>query len=329
MPKKIEISHRTIIFTTLLLISLWFLYQLRQALLTLYIAIILMAALNPLVERLERIKIPRPIAILVIYIFIFGSFGLILAGIIPPLISQTSVFFSGLTEGLDTLKPIGIDGKLLEDRINQIISNFGALSAGVIRAVVGLFGNLFAFIAILVLGFYLLLERRKLDHHLLKLFGSGADHRAAKVVDKIEERLGKWVRAQLFLMIIVALLTYIGLRLLKIDFALPLAILAGILEIVPNIGPIISAIPGVLAGLAISPLMGLAVAAWYFLVQQLENHLIVPQVMAKGAGINPLVTILALVAGFNLGGVGGAFLALPVVILVEIIYTEFFASKLG
>ena len=146
-------------------------------------------------------------------------------------------------------------------------------------------------------------------------------------MDEIEKRLGGWIRAEIVLMIIIGLLTFIGLTLLGIDYALPLAILAGFLEIIPNIGPFISAIPAVLVGLFISPLMALAVAALYFLVQQIENNFIVPQLMAKECGINPLITIIALIAGFKLGGVIGAVLAVPIILLIEIILTEVSTSE--
>jgi len=128
-------------------------------------------------------------------------------------------------------------------------------------------------------------------------------------------------------MIIIGLLTFIGLTLLGIDYALPLAIFAGFLEIIPSFGPFISAIPAVLVGLLISPLMALAVIALYFLIQQVENNFIVPQLMAKECGLNPLVTIIALIVGFKLGGVIGAILAVPVVLLIEIILTEISASE--
>jgi predicted PurR-regulated permease PerM len=128
-------------------------------------------------------------------------------------------------------------------------------------------------------------------------------------------------------MLIIGVMSYIGLRLLGIEFALPLAILAGILEIVPNIGPVLSAIPAILAGLVISPLMGLAVAALYFLVQQLENTLIVPQIMAREIGVRPLVVIISLAIGVELGGFIGVVLAIPFMLLLRITASEFFSSK--
>ena len=135
------------------------------------------------------------------------------------------------------------------------------------------------------------------------------------------------MRAIILLMVIVGLLDYIGLRLLGIEFALPLAIFAGMMELVPSIGPFIATVLAIIAGLTVSPLTALAVGALFFLVQQLENSLIVPKLMEKEIGMNPVITILALIAGIKLGGVVGAILAIPIVLLAEIIFTEMAASE--
>lgn len=327
MPRRVEISHRTIIFTVLLLISFWFLYQIRDILVIFFVGLLLMSALNPIVEKLERRRIPRLFSAIVIYVLILVSLGLLLAGIIPMAISQTSALISILPEYLKQLGLTKIDEKIINGQADKLISQLGSISFDVARFALSIFGNFLVVLSLLLVSLYLLLERKKLDEYLLRIFGDGRDRRAAEIVKKIEHKLGGWVRAELMLMTIVGFMSYIGLRLLGIDFALPLAFLAGLLEIVPTIGPIISAIPAVLAGLVISPLTGLSVAALYFLVQQLENHLAVPQVLSKEIGVNPLVTIFALMAGFELGGFLGAVLAIPIVILLETLLFEFLSSK--
>lgn len=327
MTQKIEISYRTIIFTVFFLLGLWLLFQIRYLLVILFVGTIMMSALNPLVTRLEKLKLPRAVAAILIYLVIFGFFIAILAAIIPPLINQTSILISHLPDYFRYFNLPPIDGDFLNNQINQLLAPVGSFSLGVIRTTLGILSNFIVIFTLIFISFYLLLERKHLDEYLLKLFGEQGAKRVALVIDKIEKRLGEWVRAQITLMLIVGVMCYIGLVILGIDFALPLAILAGILEIVPNVGPILSAIPAILIGLGVSPVMGLAVAALYFLVQQIENQIIVPQVMRREAGVNPLITILALIAGFRIGGAGGAVLSIPFVILVEILVAEFLASK--
>jgi len=320
---KIEISHRTVIFTALFLLFLWLLYQIRHILVILFVGIILMSALNPVVEKLEKLKIPRFLAVLFIYLVIFGFLGLILAGIIPPLVTQTKILISRVPSYYRSLENLGVDGEILNSQAEYLLSRLSSISFDLIKLTVGFLGNFLVVFTLVFVSFYLLLERKNFDGYLKKLFGS-TNTKIERVINKVEKRLGEWVRAQTTLMLIVGIMCYFGLVFLGIEFALPLALLAGILEIVPNIGPTLSAIPAILAGLAISPLMALAVLALYFLVQQLENHIIVPQIMKKEAGVNPLITILALGVGFKIGGTFGAILAIPLIILIETVLKEVF-----
>jgi len=122
---------------------------------------------------------------------------------------------------------------------------------------------------------------------------------------------------------LVGTFTYLGLLILGIPFALPLALLAGVLEIIPYIGPIIAAIPAVLVGLSISPLMGLAVASLAFLIQQFENYLFVPKVMEKSVGVSPIITLVALVIGLRLAGVVGIIVSVPLVITLQVLGKQY------
>ena len=323
MAKKVEISHRTIIFTVLFLISLYFLYQIRQILVVLFISFVLMSAFNPAVNKLEKLKIPRLLGIIIVYLLVILALGVSIAGVIPPLVDQTATLISRLPDYFQSLRLPAID----QDIISSQISQLGSIPANLLKLTVSIFNNFTALLVIAVVTFYFLIERKNLDHYLAVLFGGDGKDKAKTFIDKLEHRLGGWVRAQLTLMVIIGVMSYIGLRLLGIEFALPLAILAGILEIVPNIGPVLSAIPAVLAGLVISPLMGLAVVALYFLVQQLENTLIVPQIMARGVGVRPLVVIISLAIGLKLGGLVGVVLAIPFMLLLRITVSEFFSSE--
>jgi predicted PurR-regulated permease PerM len=322
MPQKVEISHRTIIFTVFFLLFLWVLIQIRQIILAIFVSLILMSALNPAVDRLEKLKIPRALAILLIYIVFLGSIGIILTGIIPPLVEQTSALTSQMPEFLDQVGLAAIDQAVIASQISQL----GSIPANLFKLSVTIFSNFLAVLLIVIIAFYLLLERKNLDRYLLVLFGKD-EGRAAKLVDKIEERLGGWVRAQITLMFFIGLASYVGLRLLGIEFALPLALLAGILEIVPNIGPIFSSLPAILAGLVVSPVLALAVAALYFLIQQFENAVVVPKVMERVAGVNPLVTIISLTVGFKLAGIAGAVLSVPIVLVAQVIVAEVLPSN--
>lgn len=323
MPKKIEISHRTIVFTTFFLIFLAFLWQIKQIIIGLFVALILMAAINPAIDRMEKMKIPRVLGIILIYILILALVGLIIAGVIPPLVDQTSTLIANAPKFIEDLGIPNIDQRIIESQIQQL----GSIPANLVKVSVEILTNIVAIAALLVITFYLLLERKNLNRYLHILFGGDGERKAERFIDEIEKKIGSWVRAQFSSMVIIGLMSYFGLRLLGIDFALPLALLAGLLEIVPNIGPVIASIPAILAGLAISPLMALAVAALYFLIQQIESSFIYPQIVAREVGVNPLITIISLVVGFKLGGILGAILAIPFVLLIQVIASEVFTLE--
>lgn len=322
MPRKIEISHKTILFTISVVLFLWLFAQIISVVVSLFIAILLTTALDPVVDKLTKFKVPRGLSILILYILLIGGLVWGLSSIVSPLVEQTTnlanrlpVWFDQLGDWLESIGVEGIDGSLVAQQFSQL----GAIPANLVHFLIFIFSNLVSVIAILVITFYMLLERKNLSKYLLALFGGEGEARAKTFIDRLEMRLGGWVRGELLLMLIIGLITYIGLLLLKIPYALPLAILAGLLEILPNIGPIISAIPAILVGFTISPLMGLAVASLYFFLQQLENSLVAPKIMQKAAGVNPLVTIISLAVGFQVGGAMGAILAVPAVIVLQVI----------
>lgn len=320
MPRKIDISHKSVVFITLFILGLWALYLIRDLLIIIFVAIILMSALSPLLNYFTSVKVPKALAILLTYIIIIGTIVGIISSFLPQVIDQTTTL-------LINLPPI------LKERFNLdfidsafLQSEFPSLSKNLFSVTLAIFGNIITIIFMLVLTFYLLLEKNDLEKRISSLFVGKEEIVRASII-KIEDKLGAWVRGQLFLSMIIGLLTFIGLTILNIPYALPLAVLAGIMEVVPVIGPIISAIPSVAVALTISPILGLGVAAMFFVIQQLENSLIVPLVMKTAVGLNPLVVILAIAIGSRLLGFAGALLAVPLAVVIQIIVTEIIAEN--
>ncbi|MCH7641087.1 AI-2E family transporter [Patescibacteria group bacterium] len=324
MPRKIEISHRTIVFTVAFLIFVWFLYFIRDIILVFFVALLIMAILNPWVSKLSKYKIPRAVSVLVVYFLLFGVTGVSLASIVPLLAEQTTSFVNTLPKFIDRL---GIATVLSEQIVGQLLSQIGTLSGQVAKVTISVFSNVLGMVTILIFAFYLLLARDKLDDQLGYFFGDKKRKEVTRIIDLLEEKLGGWARGQLALMFAVGLATYIGLVLLGIPFALPLAIIAGLFEIVPYFGPVLSAIPAVLIGFGISALSGFATVALYFLVQQLENYILVPKIMEKSVGVNPVIILLALAIGFRLAGIVGIIISVPVVIMIQILSREHLLSK--
>ncbi|MBI3397281.1 AI-2E family transporter [Candidatus Woesebacteria bacterium] len=319
MPRKIEISYKTIIFTVFVLILLRVFYNIKDLILEFFAALLIMAILNPLVTKLSRYKIPRGVSIMIAYLIVIALFVFGVVGIMPPLIDQTTSVINNFPTYLGTL---GINRFVSDQIINQLLSQIGSVPGQVISISVSVFSNVFSLLFILIVAFYLLIARDKLDDYLSFFFGEEKRVEFKRIIDILESKLGGWARGELALMVSIGLANYIGLSLLGIPYTISLSILAGLLEIVPYIGPIISAAVAVIIGLSISPFMGLAVLAMAFLIQQVENYIFVPKIMEKSVGVNPIVTLLALTIGFRLFGFTGVLLSIPVVITTRVLLNE-------
>lgn len=312
MNRRIDISHKTIFFIAGFIALLWVVNQIRDVIILLFVAIIFMSGLSPMVDYLTKLKIPRTISITIAYLLTIGIITALLSIVITPLIEETRNLVQTLPQTLTHALPEGtIDKSILQEQITDFSKN--ALSF-----TLTIFNNLVALISIVVLTFYLLLERGKLDH-LVSQFFVGREERVKRITKQIEDKLGAWLRGQIALSVIISLLVYLVLSLFGVPYALPLAILAGLLEVVPVIGPIISAIPAVAIAYLVSPVLALVVALAFFVIQQLENNLIVPQVMKRAVGLNPLIVILAVAIGGKLLGIAGALLAVPITVVIQII----------
>lgn len=321
--QRIEISYKTIIFTIALFLGLGLLWELRHILILFYICLILMAALNPAISRLEHYKIPRGLGIISIYLLVILVISIVLSGLVPILIDQTSSLISALPRSINEAQLFGVD-------LTQVFSQFQLLDqipANLARFTVAIVSNIFSLFVVFVITFYLLIERKRVALYTTQAFGQNWKIIILKNLEKIEHRLGSWVNAEFILMTLIGGLSYIGYLIIGLPYALPMAILAGLLEVVPNIGPTVSTVIAGIVGLTISPLTGLFALLIGIIVQQLENNLIVPRVMRSAVGLNPLITILSITSGAQLGGVVGAILAVPTFIVIETIVTHLLEER--
>lgn len=307
----IEISQKTIFSITFLILTLLFFQSVASSLIGLFISILIYSALNPLVSALESKKIPRSLSAIVVMLIITSGLFTLVASIIGPLITQTISFIEQLPYLIERLAPYNFDLSSITPQIFQAPGN-------VLRLAIGTFSGVLSFFTLLVISYYLLEDRPRLLGHLKFIFRDDvlADHYYS-MIQEIEIRLGSWVRGMLTLMTIVGSMSFVGFSLIGLPSAIPLAVIAGILELIPNIGPTVAAIPAIIVGFSISPSHGLAALGLAVLIQQLENNLIVPKVMQKASGLHPVITIFSILIGYKLGGPLLAVLSLPIVISID------------
>ena len=318
MPQKIEISSKTIIFTVGFILMLGVIWLIKDLIFSLFIAFIIAGALRQPVDFLEKKKIPRSISSFIIYfIFVFTIFYLF-ALIIPPLAGEIIVLFKNLPHIIIKVFPT------LSSNFNLsfLSNNIPSLANETINLIKTAFSNIIFVTSTLFFGFYFLLEKNLAQRLLGNFFDDMELNKISLISERAQKRMSGWFWGEIVLMIVVGLLTYVGLSLMGIKYALALAVLSGLLEVVPNLGPITATIPAFFIGLSQSYVSGLSMIALYLTVQQLENNLIVPFVMKKAVGIHPIITLIALIIGGKLAGIMGVILAIPTTIFLETILIE-------
>jgi len=337
-PLTIDISTSTIVKVLFFVLGLWFVASISDVLFLVFIALVLAAAIDPSITTLERRGIPRGFGLAIIYIVLIAMVSLIVVLLIPLLIAQLEQFarqipllyeraFSAFQSISDTTVISSLQ-RGLETMTNSLAS----FTSGVFSKVFGFFGGLFAFFGVLVMTFYMTMEEKGMKRIAVDLAPVKYRPYLAQLFHRIEERLGGWLRGQLLLGGIIFVLTFIGLLILRVDFPFVLALIAGVTELVPAVGPFIGAIPAVLVALSGGALTGNPIdAVWvallYLGIQQLENHIIVPRVMAKTTGLNPVMVIIALLVGAKLGGITGVILAVPTMIIIMTFLEDFLEER--
>jgi predicted PurR-regulated permease PerM len=325
----VNVSTVTILKVLVIFLLCWFLFAIRSIILLFLISIIISSAIDPLADYLYKKKFPRALSVLVVYALFLGIIAMVISLLVPPIteqfteLSQSNFYESFVSKagGLrDSLQRLGID-----ETVTQNFKDFaGNLSQGIFNTTRNILTGFVSVITVLVVSFYLSAEENGTKNFVKHLVPFKNQSYVLGLVNKIQKKMGSWVLGQLILSVSIFVLTYIGLLILGVDYALVLALIAGLLEIVPYIGPIISVIPAAFFAFIQNPPLALAVLILYLIVQQLENHLLVPMIMSKSVGLNPILVILGILTGGSLGGWVGAIIAVPLISGIQVFVNDFF-----
>lgn len=320
--KTINISTNTILRVVLIILLLIFIYLIKNIIILFLFALIIASAIAPIVNCLEKIKIPRVIGTLLVYIIVIGILALIVYLIIPSiardvksLASTFPQYIEKISDKFDAIKNISSRYQAVVNRIQDSLEELGNFLKGkttsVLATAFGIFGGIFSFILILIISFYISVLKKGVQRTLTAVIPIHYRDRVLDLWERAQKKFGRWLQGQVALGLIVGILVYIGLSLLNIKFALLLAVVAGLLEIFPYIGPVLAGIPAIIIGFLQAPILGLWVFVLYVVIQQLENYVITPLVIGRVVGLNPIIVILALLIGGQLGGILGMILAVP------------------
>jgi predicted PurR-regulated permease PerM len=350
-PEKnfsINITSSTIIKTLVILILAFMLYQLMDLVLVVLTAVVIASAVEPILNWFSHYKVRRLFAVIITYICIVLVFSGLLYFFIPPVlreasnllnnapqylssitlwnplnndaIVQTSQVASGISDGIVGSRQLisGISsGNIKTSALGDLITRFQGLTSnvsdGIINVASSIFGGAFSFILIIVLSFYLAVQEGGVEKFLKIITPVKNEAYVVDLWKRSQRKIGYWMQGQLLLGVVVGVLVYLGLMILGVQNALVLAVLAGVLEIIPVFGPILSAIPAILFGFMGGGLTtGLLVLGLFVIIQQFENHLIYPLVVKKVVGVSPIIVILALIVGGKFAGFLGILLSVPI-----------------
>jgi len=314
MSEKIEITAGNILRIVVVLLVLLFVFLIRDVVLLFLVAMVIVFALNPLIDWLGKRRVPRFLSTFLIFAIGLGFVGLLGYFITPPLIQEISELAIGLPAYLSQL-PF----QLKTDYIQNILEKIpGFLITVPVR--------ISSIIVILIIAFYLLAQKQGIKKFLKAFTPVKHQDYVFDLSDRIQKKISFWFLGQLTSCLFVGILTFIGLFLLKMPYALLLATIIGISEIVP-FGPIIGFIPAAILGFAQSTLTGILVGILYLVIHQIENHIIVPQVMRKAIGLNPVLIILALLIGAKIAGILGLLIAIPAAAAFSVLIKDFMSKR--
>lgn len=278
-----------------------------------------MAALSPFSDFLVRKRVPRILSVIISYVITIAILVLLIFPLVPFFASQIQLLFANFPKYINQVAKI-FNLSIDVGNVNNVFeSDINAIGKNALNVTGKIFSGVFSILTVLVISFYLMLEREMLKKQFIILWPKKYQENVLKTIAQIENKIGLWVRGQLILSFAIGFSTWVGLTLLGLPFALPLALVAGILEIVPTIGPIISAVPAIILALTISPGIAISVVVFYILLQMLENNILVPKIMEKAVGLNPIVIIIGVLIGSKFLGILGALLAVPFIAMVLII----------
>ncbi len=337
---KVEIPPKTIITVLLVVAGIYLLFQVVNVLIILFFAFVVASATLPLISGLIEKGFPKWLSITSVYlVFVAILFSLVML-IVSPFVSETTklarelVFMS--EESLVFLdradfELFGVPSSEIKDLTVNYIENLSKEivpavlgSAGVITTTVdtlmGVGGVLVILVSILIISIYIVADHdRVVDAILIRVNDDERRDRIRRLIVDVEHKLGRWLVGQGTVSLIVGFITWLILTIFGVPFALPIAVLAALLEVIPNLGPVLVSIPMfLLALLAKGPIIALLVVISYIFLQQFQSYVLTPRIMHSVIGLHPLLIFVGMLTGFALAGIIGAALAIPSLVLLKI-----------
>lgn len=339
-PMSVQITAGTVFLILTFLLGGWFLYEVREVLLIIVCAVIFAMALSPIQRFLLRFRIPQQISVVLLYVSVFTLLAAFIYSIFPTVVTQYYTFLAELPSIIEWIQQ-KTEGTILENALsgNSFFVNPSQtdIASKVIQQLFSftgtgffsLFGGLVNIILFLLLTFLFAVNQDAVDEFLLTVTPRRYRSYVEDLWHRVRIKVSHWFQGQMLLICIVTVLVYLSLSILGVPNALFLAVFAGILEVIPIFGPVLGAIPAILMALATGDAtLVMLVVIVFIIVQQFENNLIYPLVVAKVVGISSILVILSVVMAGMVAGFIGVVIAVPLAAAVQEIYNDLKSGRL-
>lgn len=308
----------------------WILFLARDVVAAFFLAVVISTAFHPAVTYLEKKRLPRIIGTILIYLIALFIVGLIVYAFVPVALSELSNLLSYASKYISSVPGIAETRNIitaLNESLTRLTDMLFSGNISLIDIASRLLGGLFFVAAIFVLSFYLTLGREGVEKFLIAILPSAYEEIAVRLYGRVSRKIGKWLTGQLFISLVIGLATFIGLWLLGVRYSFLLGLLAGVLELIPYVGPIFVGSLSVLIGLGDSFTLGAYTFVFFVALQQLENHLLVPVVTRYTTALNPIVVLMSLLIGGKAFGIIGVILAVPAAVTFQEILSDWAEVK--
>lgn len=309
--KDIVISFKTAFAFAGVALLGYLVYRMSSVFAILGVSMLIAIAVEQSVKRLVKRRIRRSVAVYVVYLFLMSvGLGLITVGI-PPLVKEVRKLLENLPAMLASIGGLEQFGISPADLLPQL----ARATSSVLSVSYSVFSNIAVLVSVFFLSLYMSLDWDNIKMKLLSLFKMETRDEVEETIYEIEVSISQWIKGQALLMLVVGLASFVAFSAVGIEYALALAVIAGLLEFVPMIGPVVSGVLATAITFTQSPVKGLIVAGLCVLIQQLENNLLVPRIMQKVSGFSPLIILISVIAFTNFFGIVGTLVAVPCVMI--------------
>ena len=313
----LDISWGTILKLAVAFFTLYIIYLIRDILVWVIFGLIISVLFNPAIDFLQKRHLPRVLATILIYVMLFGILGFLIFSTAPLFISESQQFSQVFPEYFEKIAPplkgLGIEAFESFEKFSQAFEqSLTKASANIFSALGAIFGGIFSTITIFAIALFLSLEERGIDRVVAILSPKRYEAFVLNLWSRSQKKVSGWFAARLLCSLFVGLMTFLTCYVLNIKYAVSFGFLAGVLNIIPIIGPIITGVAIVLLVILTSWTKALFFLIAFLIIQQIEGNILNPVLTRKFIGLPPVLVLVSVIAGAKLWGVMGALLAIPI-----------------